>query len=310
MTWKIHLRNMSDGAPHPAARRPTLSYTFALSRFGGPETKEMAVTSSRLVVLRATGRTDEAQVVVWDWRTGQVLMELKHEYHSSVAFLDNYWLAFVLDSRKPDTASRLVLMNTKLATDEVVPTQTTFRLHQDYLCLVKIRLYVEQGGDEPSHEDSFAPFYPDPSQRVFSICLDHDYEQIFLVMKTEVLLKLAREQPGMEMEWEQLESHTFTVQPGNVVASWVSGHRLFCISCGGLGDNVRVVVHDFSAQASARGQKTWDEWRHDWLGAQDLLSWDHIRWAGGSREGITILVGSEWIIAGVSGAGTLHTWIF
>ena len=75
--WTIHLRTMSDGEPHPAARTQVLSYTFA-TRFGGDLwVLESSITSSRLALLgeEATGKfVTQRQLIIWNWITGEMLL--------------------------------------------------------------------------------------------------------------------------------------------------------------------------------------------------------------------------------------------
>ena len=65
------MSTLSDGEPHPSARVKVLSYAFADIDF-----LEASITGSRLAVLRE-GQTipvSVAQVVVWDWMSGQILL--------------------------------------------------------------------------------------------------------------------------------------------------------------------------------------------------------------------------------------------
>ena len=97
----------------------------------------------------------------------------------------------------------------------------------------------------------FAPFYPDPSKRVLAVDLPGCGSTF--VMKTEVLLGLARDRGGEFLEWEQWNAHRIEVQVGDVVTLWVSGPRLFCIPLDVADvEETRMDVYDFSAQASAR----------------------------------------------------------
>lgn len=65
----INLTTLSDGEPHPSARVKVLSYAFAHTDF-----LEASITGSRLAVLRGDLWTLTAQVVVWDWITGQIVL--------------------------------------------------------------------------------------------------------------------------------------------------------------------------------------------------------------------------------------------
>ena len=61
----IHLRTLSSGGHHPAARRPSITY----SRGSGKVyyTPSVSITSSRLAVLMVV------RIVIWDWKSAQVL---------------------------------------------------------------------------------------------------------------------------------------------------------------------------------------------------------------------------------------------
>ena len=153
--------------------------------------------------------------------------------------------------------------------------QTTFGLGPlKYPGLGAAFLHLESGGYEPSHDEvSFAPFYPDASQRVLAI--EFCARGTICVVKTEVLLKLAREQGGTDIEWGQWKAHAFEVRPGNLVARWVSGHRLFCVSPSGSGgEATRIDVYDFGARAPGRESETTDRGRRVRPSAQGYPSWD------------------------------------
>ena len=73
---------MSEGEPHPTARIKALSHTFNPGDGTPADLLEASITSSRLAVLRGTSDTLVAQVVVWDWTTGQVLFVRQYSYSS------------------------------------------------------------------------------------------------------------------------------------------------------------------------------------------------------------------------------------
>jgi len=175
-----------------------------------------------------------------------------------VKFIDNYWLAFVLAPYKPGPPPKLVLLNTEQTTTaDAKPAQTTFDLNPlDYTGYGMAFLHLEPGGYEPSSgEDSFAPFYPDASQRVLAV--DLCGTGMIYVVKTEVLLKLAREWGPADIEWKRWKAHAFEVWTGDVVARWVSGHRFFCVYPSGSGDEAACIeVYDFGARASAGEMET------------------------------------------------------
>ena len=183
--------------------------------------------------------------------------------YRSAKFIDDYWLAFVLSSREAVPWPRLVLLNTEPTGGGTAPIQTTFHFDpREHPHLEVAYLCVEPGGHEPSPEEGlFAPFYPDASQRVLAVHL-RGCESI-LVLKTEELLRLARERGGAALEWEQWRVRGIEVWPrdADVVDLWVSGPRLFFIARDTFGaDEIWMDVYDFSAQASTRNLETTTDW--------------------------------------------------
>ena len=70
--WKIQLRTLSDGEPHPSAQTADLCYTFE------PESApfdgwKISITSSRLALLLLRFYPTE-KLIVWDWTTGEILL--------------------------------------------------------------------------------------------------------------------------------------------------------------------------------------------------------------------------------------------
>ena len=165
-------------------------------------------------------------------------------------FVDEFWLAFVLASPESGVLPRLVLLNTEQRVDDPKLAQTTFRLdtHKDRY-VETFCLHLDQGGHEPTpEEDSLAPFYQDPSQRM--LALEFRRGRSVFVVKTEVLLELARERGGAELGWEQWRAHVVEVISHDTSESlWISGSRLFCVreDCG----DAQVYVYDFSPRGSA-----------------------------------------------------------
>ena len=131
--------------------------------------------------------------------------------------------------------------------------QTTFWLdcHKDRY-VEAFSLHHDQGGHEPTpEEDSLAPFFQDPSQRILALEFHQD-ERIF-VMKVEILLKLAREHGGMELGWGQWRAHITRVVCWGKIFLWVSGSRLFFA---GQEDNCPwVQAYDFNPRAFAQRMK-------------------------------------------------------
>jgi len=149
-----------------------------------------------------------------------------------------------------------VLINTE-QTPIYHPTlaQTTFhfdaREHSD---MATIHLHLDRGGHKPSPEEVLlAPFYQDASQRVLAVELRS--RELAFVMKAEVLLKLARERGGADIEWEQWNAHTLEVQTGDSTVLWVSGPRVFCWT-GGADGTSWMNVRNFSPRELATCMKT------------------------------------------------------
>jgi len=139
--------------------------------------------------------------------------------------------------------------------DNPTLAQTTFYLNvQEHSDQGLIYLHLDQGGYKPSPEErSFAPFFQASSQPVLVVSLS--WCNIVFVVKTDALLRLARERRGTELQWEQWKSHAVEVQlGGRGAAVWVSGPRFFCVYRAGGG--IWLEVHDFSPRASARHMRT------------------------------------------------------
>ena len=73
---RIRLRTLNDGEPHPSAQTPVLSCTLEPEISHHSDHWQMSITSSRLVFLRTFlgALTATAQLTVWDWTTGEVLL--------------------------------------------------------------------------------------------------------------------------------------------------------------------------------------------------------------------------------------------
>ena len=133
--------------------------------------------------------------------------------------------------------------------DDPKLAQTTFWLDTDEDRHVgPSYLHLDEGGHEPTpEEDSLAPFYQDPSQRTLAV--EFPRGRSVFVMKTEVLLELARERGGTELGWWQWKAHVVEFPVDNTEFLWVSGPRLFCIQRDHWGPWLD--VYDFSPRASA-----------------------------------------------------------
>ena len=72
--WEIQLKTMFDGKPHPSAQTPVLPYVSV--RELGFDSWEISITGSRLALICMfyDGSGVTAQLVVWDWNTGEILL--------------------------------------------------------------------------------------------------------------------------------------------------------------------------------------------------------------------------------------------
>jgi len=122
-----------------------------------------------------------------------------------------------------------VLLNTDQTTrNDPTPAQTTFHFTPCGYLDADAILYLDQGGHKPSPEESsLAPFHQAASQRTLAIELIH-YNHV-LVVRTDILLQLARERGGTVLSWGEWKAHTVEVRLGGGSVGWVSGPRLFCM---------------------------------------------------------------------------------
>ena len=167
-------------------------------------------------------------------------------------FVDDCWLLLVFTPHGSTTSPRFVLLNMEQAsTDDPQLTQTTFRFGPCEYSTVET--VYGQGGHEASPEDSLAPFYQDPFQRVLTIRLHGAHHIPDFVVKVEVLLKLARERGGADVEWEQWKTYVVKVNFMAESDLWASGSRFFSMELDIDSDHVSWVdVFGFSPRASAQ----------------------------------------------------------
>ena len=155
---------------------------------------------------------------------------------------------------------------------------------------VATELISDRGGHEPSREDDiFAPFYPDPSQRIFAVEISNSVG--ILVMKTEQLLRLAQERRGEDLQWEEWKAHAIQVPHNRQRESiWVAGHRLFCVARAN-DEKPSMDVYDFGVRASARYKETVEGrmGRRFEPTASRILPWDDIAASCGCHDSITFV---------------------
>jgi hypothetical protein len=172
------------------------------------------------------------------------LQEHHDHYYQWFEFLDDHWLAVKLSSPGSGAPVRLLLLDASLE----IPAQTWFygSTFSDRTCV------VETGGYKPTPEDLLtASFYPDSSQRILTLSLGHQGE--FFVIMVETLLRLAREQAGRVIRWEEWEPYLVETFLGgerqtqiHYPRSWVSGFRLLRLTI--TRDGSGLDVYDFSAR--------------------------------------------------------------
>lgn len=184
---------------------------------------------------------------------------LESEFYRSAKFVDDYWLAIALASRKMATSPQLLLLSTEqTTTGGATPVRTIFNFDPlEHLDLEVGCLHLELGGHKPSREESlFASFYPDTSQRILAVKFRNP-GSIFVV-RTEILIRMSQERGDTTLQWEQWKAHGIEIRPGDVITDlWVSGPRLFCM-CGEAfhPEGTRMDVYDFSPQVSAKHLET------------------------------------------------------
>jgi len=223
-------------------------------------------------------------------------------------FIDDFWL--VTPVRGSHSPLSLRFFNTEqMKTENGKLAQTTFHFdphqHKD---LGIPGLGSDLGGHEPSHEDHlFAPFYPNPSQRVLPLWFSRDDR--LLVVKIETLLKLAQERESEDIQWEEWQPHVTWVQRTSQTARFgVSGNRLCCVYSTESG-GASMDVYDFGAGASTRHMET-AEGGAVWRVTPDItkaLPWrvDDILLLYGCHDSLAFVLnprdGSEY---------TVHMWNF
>ena len=156
-------------------------------------------------------------------------------------------------------------------TDDGELAQTTFHFDPSkHRGLAVPDLVSDWGRYQPPHEDGLPPpFYPDPSQKVFAV----ELQVGVFVMKIETLLRLAQQRKGQCLRWEEWCTHAVRVSRDwdDTRGTWVSDHRLFCVSPAESGTTV-MDVYDFGAQASARHTET-AEGSMTELSTSQILPW-------------------------------------
>ena len=178
------------------------------------------------------------------------MQELEGERFNSVEFVDDYRLLAGLGSTL-GLPPCLVLIDTEDVGG--TPRQTTFHLSPQFKDCGSLFLLLEQGAHEPSSEESLAPFYPDPAQRI--VVLRMQRATYYPVVSIRALLEL-QSHGGTEIVWDEWKNNVvaprLTSDELGPVAPWVSGCRLFSICSTESSPDAQVQVHDFSVRGRAQ----------------------------------------------------------
>ena len=108
-------------------------------------------------------------------------------------------------------------------------------------------LQLEPGMHRPSPEDSTAPFYPDPSQRIVALTVR---DSCHFVLRLGALLKFLGSREGSEIQWEEWRNLVIipstNLKPRGITRIWVSGCKFFSLHSTGRGPAAHMETHDFS----------------------------------------------------------------
>ena len=205
---------MITGRPHPAAELPSFSW-YETGDVGTSSVYSASMTSSRLAVLMHPGSGPFGlTMVVWDWRTGRVLLvslpltsvltfesmkfyiaeqEETGRVYRSLVFVNEHSFA-VLSDELPRRGGdpRLHIFDTGQGTalgDGPIQTSFLFPINHRERIGTPLRAFSEPCGHAPLPDELLLePFYQDPFQHIFAL---HAGRYLFDVINTEVLLELA-----------------------------------------------------------------------------------------------------------------------
>ena len=101
-----------------------------------------------------------------------------------------------------------------------------------------------------------SPFYPDSSQRIVALSPSHINTRY--VIKTELLLELARRWTNRDIEWDEWRTHMIEVAVGDHERMWITGCRLFFITPGDAQSpgKAYLQMYDFSHRGRAKSLNT------------------------------------------------------
>ena len=206
-------------------------------------------------------------LVVWDWRTTQVLFvrkptlvflnraqglvqEVEEDRYDTAVFIDDYQLLVGLGSMCT-TAPCLVLIDTEKGVGGT-PRHTRFHLSPRFAGLGRLSLVLEQGAHKPSAAESLAPFHQDPSQRI--VALDLQCAPYPLVLQVGALLEL-KNRGEADIEWDEWKSLVafphFQSDHENTSETWVSGCRLFSLCSVNYLVGLHLDMHDFNMRGDS-----------------------------------------------------------
>ncbi|KAJ7744482.1 hypothetical protein DFH07DRAFT_24480 [Mycena maculata] len=86
----IHLLSLQNGGPHPLARKAGLSPDIDSSDYPAPHHFQIRIFGDHVGVL--TDSIDRVELIVWEWKTGNLKKHLFDDDMTSFAFLDDYRL--------------------------------------------------------------------------------------------------------------------------------------------------------------------------------------------------------------------------
>jgi len=127
-----------------------------------------------------------------------------------------------------------------------VPAQTSFQLSSCLRDTGYPSLLSERGVHKPSPAEHLAPFYRDTAQRIATLTIS-DLPR-YLVFPVEALVRLAEGREGCEIGWGEWKKHVVipSIHKPDHHTIWVSGCRLFYVTCPGYGLDAIMKVYDFS----------------------------------------------------------------
>ena len=177
------------------------------------------------------------------------VQESEGEGYNLAQFIDDYRL---LASLRPTSGlpPSLVLFDTEDVGGP--PIQTTFLFSPQFVYPGGPYLHLERGVHELSIEESQAPFYPDPAQRIVMLDMQDDIR--YLVVSVGALLEF-KSRGASEIGWDEWKSRVVVprlISGYWIQDAWVSGCRLFCTFFAESSPDKQMQVFDFSARGHAR----------------------------------------------------------